>query len=167
METQEKNRPTAERERSQIEPSVPQEQTKRQESRHIKLGAREKTDVAKLLGFAGMLAVIALVGLLAFLRPATSETEGRELTRFPDLTWDAVLDGSYFSSITTWYADTFPGRDGLISIRQALEELYGVRPEPRTSPSDETGETAADAENGTDEGSDGTSVEQSLDDQSL
>ncbi|HBF15177.1 MAG TPA: hypothetical protein DDW30_05765 [Clostridiales bacterium] len=91
------------------------------------LSAREKTDVAKILGFAGALLVIGLVGLLFFLRPSTSEVEGRELTKFPDFTWNDFWDGSYFSAMTTWYADTFPGRDGLISVQHALEELYGIR----------------------------------------
>ena len=91
------------------------------------LSRKEKTDVAKILGFAGALVVLALVGMLIFLRPSTSEVEGRELTQFPQFTWDSFWDGSYFSAITTWYADTFPGRDGLISMQHALEEFYGIR----------------------------------------
>lgn len=158
METQEKNRPTAERERSQVQT---EHQTEHQvERRAIKLGTREKTDVAKLLGFAGTLAVIALVGFLVFLRPATSETEGRELTRFPNLTWDAFLDGSYFSAITTWYADTFPGRDGLISIQHALEELYGIRTARLIPPTAGTGTAGGDGEDG---GEGDVSIEQPSD----
>ena len=95
--------------------------------RRVTLSGREKTDVAKVLGFAGALLVIALVGLLVFLRPSTSDVEGRKLTAFPKFTQDSFWNGSYFSAITTWYADTFPGRDGLISMQHALEELYGVR----------------------------------------
>ena len=91
------------------------------------LTAREKTDVAKILGFAGTMLVIALVGLLIFLRPSESQTEKRKLTEFPSFSWAGILDGSYFSGITTWYADTFPGRDGLISLQKALENLYGIR----------------------------------------
>ena len=60
------------------------------------LSRKEKTDVAKILGFAGALVVLALVGMLIFLRPSTSEVEGRELTKFPQFTWDSFWDGSYF-----------------------------------------------------------------------
>ena len=89
--------------------------------------AREKFDAAKILGFAGAVLVIAFVGLLFFLRPTESQTEKRKLTAFPSFSWESFLDGSFFSGITTWYADTFPGRDGLISIQKALENLYGIR----------------------------------------
>lgn len=91
------------------------------------LSGREKTDVAKILGFAGALLVIGFVGLLFFLRPSESQAEKRKLTEFPTFTWADFWDGTYTSAITTWYADTFPGRDGLISVQQALENLYGIR----------------------------------------
>ena len=91
------------------------------------LSGREKTDVAKILGFAGALLVIGFVGLLFFLRPSESQAEKRKLTEFPTFTWADFWNGTYTSAITTWYADTFPGRDGLISVQQALENLYGIR----------------------------------------
>ncbi len=97
------------------------------EKRRMTLSGREKTDVAKILGFAGVLLVIGFVGLLFFLRPSESQAEKRKLTEFPAFTWADFLDGTYFSTVSTWYADTFPGRDGLISVQHALEELYGIR----------------------------------------
>ena len=42
------------------------------------LSRKEKTDVAKILGFAGALVVLALVGMLIFLRPSNSEVEGTD-----------------------------------------------------------------------------------------
>ena len=106
----------------------PEKQIPQQEPEHpVILSSRDKTDTAKVLGFVGVLAVIGLIGLLIFLRPAVSETEGRELTPFPAFSWDAFVSGSYFSGITAWYADTFPGRDGLIAAQHALEKLYGIR----------------------------------------
>lgn len=106
---------------------VPPEKGPAAQERPIVLSGKEKTDVAKILGFAGVLLVISLVGLLFFLRPSESQTEKRRLTEFPTFTWADFLDGTYFSTLTTWYADTFPGRDGLISMQQALENLYGIR----------------------------------------
>lgn len=115
----------SEREAVSAEQSAPKQAPAKE--RGAVLSGREKIDVAKILGFAGTLLVIAVVGLLFFLRPSESQTEKRELTPFPAFTWEDFSDGTYFSAITTWYADTFPGRDGLISMQQALENLYGIR----------------------------------------
>ena len=81
----------------------------------------------KILGFGLMLAVMGFIGLLWFARPDTSVVEKRDLAEFPELSWSAFWDGSYFKDIDTWYADTFPLREGLISGSQTLENLYGIR----------------------------------------
>ncbi len=120
------------------------------------LSAREKTNVAKILGFAGALLVIGFVGLLFFLRPSESQAEKRKLTEFPAFTWADFWDGTYFSAITTWYADTFPGRDGLISAQQALENLYGIRTVRVVKPNTNGGNTGNNTTPGHD---DGTPVE--------
>ena len=82
---------------------------------------------AKILGFGLMLALMGFIGLLWFARPDTSVVEKRDLAEFPDLSWSAFWDGSYFKGIDTWYADTFPLREGLISGSQTMENLYGIR----------------------------------------
>ena len=81
----------------------------------------------KILGFGLMLAIMGFIGLLWFARPDTSVVEKRDLAEFPDLSWSAFWDGSYFKGIDTWYADTFPLREGLISGSQTMENLYGIR----------------------------------------
>ncbi len=81
----------------------------------------------KILGFGLVLAVMGFIGLLWFARPDTSVVEKRDLAEFPELSWSAFWDGSYFKAIDTWYADTFPLREGLISGSQTLENLYGIR----------------------------------------
>ena len=68
-------------------------------------------------------------GLLFFLRPAVSETEKRELTKFPAITWKSFRSGEWTEQISLWYADTFPGRDGLTSAFHGLKSLYGIRDE--------------------------------------
>lgn len=142
-----------------VEPGKP-EKPKQPERPAVVLSTREKTDVAKILGFAGALVVLALVGLLIFLRPSESETEKRKLTEFPSFTWDSFLDGSYFSAITTWYADTFPGRDGLISMQQALENLYGIRTVRVVNPSGKPSGGGSGGNAATPGHEDGTPVEQ-------
>ena len=77
--------------------------------------------------FAGAMLLLFIVGLLLFLRPATSESEKRELTKFPSFSPDTLISGEYFNQINTWYADTYPGREGLIGINNAIRELFGIR----------------------------------------
>ena len=81
----------------------------------------------KILGFGGMLAIMGFIGLLWFARPDTSVVEKRDLAEFPELSWSAFWDGSYFKDIDTWYADTFPLREWLIDRSQTMENLYGIR----------------------------------------
>ena len=76
--------------------------------------------------FAVALGLLCLVGLV-WPRPKTSMVEKRELTKPPAMTLAALWDGSYFSGLDTWYADTYPMREDLISADQAVESHYGIR----------------------------------------
>ena len=78
------------------------------------------------------MAVMALgcvIGLLFFVRPTTSAFEKRELTPFPQLSVTSFLDGSFFSDMSLWYADTYPLREPLVKADHALENLYGIQPQ--------------------------------------
>ena len=46
---------------------------------------------------------MTVVAFLLPLRPKVSETEKRELAKFPEFTWSALWDGSYFAGISTWF----------------------------------------------------------------
>ena len=95
----------------------------------------------KLLGFilpAAVLCVGLLVGLCWFWRPSVSESEKRELTKFPLPTWETVTSGEFLDdlasgkwtdTVSLWYADTFPGREGLMGAYHSLESLFGIRSE--------------------------------------
>ena len=78
----------------------------------------------KILGFGGMLAVMGFIGLLWFARPDTSVVEKRDLAEFPELSWSAFWDGSYFKDIDTWYADTFPLRDMWVEANGRWEDAW-------------------------------------------
>lgn len=67
------------------------------------------------------------VGFLLPLRPSVSDLEKRKLTEFPKFSKESFLDGSYFKQVDTWYADTFPFRDQLLSINSEIQDFYGVR----------------------------------------
>ena len=79
---------------------------------------------------AGMLALVilvfSLVGLLAKDR-AFSENENRSLAQKPQLTWQAVKDGSYLSDLSTYVADQFPGRDAWLSVNLGMHKLLGAK----------------------------------------
>lgn len=80
----------------------------------------------KLVIFFGTLAALCVIGI--FLpRPTESEIEKRKLTEFPAFTWQSFWDGSWFSGIDTWYADTYPLREVLIAGNKAVQSLYGIR----------------------------------------
>lgn len=54
-------------------------------------------------------------------------TRKRELAKFPQITVSGVLDGSYFSDISTWYSDSYPLRDVWMSGSNAMKKLYGIK----------------------------------------
>ncbi len=83
----------------------------------------------KIYLFAGALFLLFFVGLLFFFRPARSESEKRELTKFPRLTFSTLISGEFFDGVSTWYADTYPGREALVSGSLALRELSGIKNE--------------------------------------
>ena len=70
-----------------------------------------------------------LLGLCWFLRPAESETEKRKLTEFPTFTVESFLSGKFTDQVSLWYADTFPGREGLIKAYHGVQSLFGIRGE--------------------------------------
>ena len=88
---------------------------------------RLRTIHIKQLLFLGFLVLMCFIGLLWFFRPKTSVVENRNLTEFPTPTLLGVLDGSFFSDIAIWYADTYPLREGLIDQNAKLQQLYGIR----------------------------------------
>lgn len=79
--------------------------------------------------FILVIAVGCVAGFVISLRPTVSESEGRELTAFPEFTLEAFLSGEYTSKINLWYSDTFPARDELMKGNFLLKSLYGIKTE--------------------------------------
>ena len=77
--------------------------------------------VVILIMVAGM-----ITGALLFKRPHKSSVENRNLTRFPKFSVVSALKGDYFKDVATWYADTFPMRDKLISANNKVKGYYGI-----------------------------------------
>ncbi len=83
----------------------------------------------KIILFCTVMVVGFLLGLAFFLRPAYSEAEKRELTKFPSFTVSTFLSGEFTEQVSTWFADTFPFREGLIAANDAISSLKGFASE--------------------------------------
>ena len=78
-----------------------------------------------IAAFCGVIIIGFLLGLALFLRSSYSESEKRELTKFPTFTVSTFLSGAYTEQVSTWFADTFPFREGLISLNDTVMSLKG------------------------------------------
>lgn len=77
------------------------------------------------ISFFCVLFVGMIVSLIIPLRPTFSETEKRELAKFPEFNVQALVKGTYFADIDTWFADTFPFRESLTTLNSKLTSWYG------------------------------------------
>ena len=73
-------------------------------------------DYKRIRPFIWVLAILTIVSFIIPLRPTESYSERRELAEFPEFSVEALADGSYFSDITLWFSDTFPGRESWIGL---------------------------------------------------
>ena len=89
----------------------------------------EIADKIKIALFAGLIVIFFVIGLLFFLRPTVSDTEKRELTKFPTFTAESFLSGEWTNQVSLWFADTYPLREMMIGANYSIESLYGFREE--------------------------------------
>ena len=82
-----------------------------------------------IASFCGVMVLGFVLGLAFFLRPSYSESEKRELTPFPTFTLTDFASGKYTEQVSTWFADTFPFREGLISLGDTIMSLKGFATE--------------------------------------
>ena len=69
---------------------------------------KQDTGIRLVIPFLVVLAVLTVVSFIIPLRPTQSQMEKRNLAQFPEFSWEALAEGSYFDDITTWFSDTFP-----------------------------------------------------------
>ena len=127
----------AERSAGTARPSNAAQSTRTEQSRHTARPTHRKAAVASSLarwrqrGIAAcsvLLVVGAVVGLLFFARPTVSAIEKRTLTPFPAFSVEALLDGTFFTNLSLWYADTYPLREPMVAANQALGNAKGIQP---------------------------------------
>lgn len=75
--------------------------------------------------FFAVLIILTIVAFIIPLRPTRSYNEKRNLAKFPEFTVEALTSGDYFDDISTWFSDTFPGREGWIQAAIRMQSLHG------------------------------------------
>ncbi|MBP3388444.1 MAG: hypothetical protein J6K98_01060 [Clostridia bacterium] len=101
-------------------------------SKHMKEDLRRERRASRpwewvqIVLFFTVMGALTVLGLLLPLRPTYSEEEKRELAKFPAFSAQALVSGSYFDDIVTWYADTFPLRELWVSVDGARRHYMGL-----------------------------------------
>ena len=70
---------------------------------------------------------IGIMGLCMVLLPKSdfSETEKRELSQFPALTWETLSSGDFADDLETYMADHLPGRTFFVGLKAYFDLLTG------------------------------------------
>ena len=85
--------------------------------------------LAQLAVFAVTLAAMTVIGFIVPLRPQYSESEKRELAKFPQFSVSEFFSGDYFRKIGDWYSDTYPGRETWVGLNTKIKSNYGISSE--------------------------------------
>ena len=77
----------------------------------------------------GLLCCLFVLGVLLPLRPRYSDAEKRELKKFPAFSLQGLFAGSYFRDITSWYQDSYPGKEEWMLLASKTKAFYGLQGE--------------------------------------
>lgn len=104
---------------------------KRRSSKKKKPEESEKVKKQKKIGSVINITACSVffVGAICFQlfmeRPTISESEKRELAKFPTFTWESYWSGEFTEGISTYFNDTVPFRDELKSIGAVFRSWFG------------------------------------------
>ena len=98
---------------------------KKKEKTKAKGKIENKKQIIKAATFFLMLYIGASLAFALPLRPTYSETEKRELEKFPKFSAADFISGDYFDDIGTWFSDTFPFREELTKAGTHIKSFYG------------------------------------------
>lgn len=70
--------------------------------------------------------IATVLALLPMFREKYSDIEKRELQKFPEFSFKSLLSGDYFDGINLWFSDTFPLRDGFVSLNTKVKDTFGI-----------------------------------------
>ena len=85
----------------------------------------DKPKLKYVIPFFLVLAVLTVCCFVPALHPDKSMSERRELAAFPEFSWESLASGEYFQGVSTWFSDTFPGREGWLETATMLSALHG------------------------------------------
>lgn len=71
--------------------------------------------------------IFGLIVNLIFPDKELSLVENRSLQKFPEIDKASIIDGSFETKFSSWFADQFVGRNGFIHLRYGLLKLLGQR----------------------------------------
>ena len=71
--------------------------------------------------------ILGLIVNLIFPDKELSLVENRSLQKFPEIDKASIIDGSFETKFSSWFADQFVGRNGFIHLRYGLLKLLGQR----------------------------------------
>ena len=74
-----------------------------------------------------LLAVLLLIGAVSMFDkdPVYSTVEDRTLNSMPKVTFSGIFNGEFFHSLQEYYADTFPGREGMAGEKGFFDVFFG------------------------------------------
>jgi len=93
--------------------------------KYLRRTPRKTPGTRLAIPFFVVLAVLTVVSFIVPLRPTVSNSEKRELARFPEFSISALASGSYFDDISAWFSDTFPGRESWLQLSTGISSLHG------------------------------------------
>lgn len=83
-------------------------------------------DINMVRVFITLWLAAAILAILPMFRPSYSDVEKRDLKEFPKFSFSALVSGDYFDEISLWFSDTFPMRDGFVSLNTKITNTYGI-----------------------------------------
>ncbi|MCH5169961.1 MAG: hypothetical protein J1F24_01605 [Oscillospiraceae bacterium] len=81
----------------------------------------------QMASFALTIAILGIIGAIIPLRPKESISEKRKLSEFPKITFASLTSGDFFDGFNSWYSDSYPGREGIISLNSKFQSYYGIK----------------------------------------
>jgi len=101
----------------------------RQTSTHLaekKTSRKQRRRRAMAAPFFTALFLLCVIAFVMPLRPKESMREKRRLAEFPEFSVSALVSGDYLDDISTWFSDTFPGREGWLDVATFISDLHGI-----------------------------------------
>ena len=84
-----------------------------------------KTSKIYLFIIVTVVAAFAIV-FNTFPRPAFSELEKRELTTFPEFSWESLANGSFTRNVSSWFSDSEPFRDVFMLLSMHINDMEKI-----------------------------------------